>query len=179
MAGNRHEVMGRKTLGRNSTSVQRRVSFALRPRRRFGPPRPALPAAAHPCWPGPAMPHRSAAHARAAPRSPLAIANRHHPAVRAGAREFLRSLQAVHPADTVLGISQTEVGIYCVHPERPAYHVHRHAEMGQDARAALAAPAKLVEARCLRQILLIQRRRVLNSQHKPLSIATFYRLLEM
>ena len=78
------------------------------------------------------------------PEVALAVADRHHPAVRAGAHEFLRPLQAVYPADTVLVLGLTEVGVHRIHPERPADRVHRHAEMGQNAGAALAAPAKLV-----------------------------------
>ena len=77
----------------------------------------------------------------------VALADRHHPGIRTGAREFLRPVEPVHRADAVLALGLAELRLE--HPERPAHGVHRHADMGQDARASLAAPAKVVEAGCL------------------------------
>ena len=67
-------------------------------------PRPGPSDAAPTGWPGPAMRLRTRDQL---PDGALAVADLHHPAVRAGAREFLLPLQAVHPADTVLVIGLT------------------------------------------------------------------------
>ena len=100
----------------------RRVSFAVRPRRRFGPPqagtsifRPPTGSVSQHMVPQVRVSARGQRHPTLRPSAgpdqqcrpgllrtreqlpevALAVADRHHPAVRAGAREFLRPLQAV------------------------------------------------------------------------------------
>ncbi len=131
--------LSRSCGGSRSTGVQRRVRFAVRPRGRFGPPaggsldlspsyrvrlqhmvpqvRVSARGQRHPTlrppdWPGPASRPGLPRTREQLPEAALAVADRYHPTVPAGAREFLRPLQAVHPADTVLVIGLTEVGVH-------------------------------------------------------------------